>query len=157
METPGTPSTPAENAGSPAVPATTEAAPAAPQATAEPAPHAMYEIRDLVKSSLSTVGNEVKDIIVAGLRKDEVAKRAEATTKVMGKIQTLESDLKKIKPKHLGVTLKGEPAGEPVYQPEDAKKHKETSEKLAKLHGAFNRAIREHNFDKLFELAGQGD
>jgi len=144
METPETPT--------PAVPETTETAPAAPQAPA----HVLYEIRDLVKSSLSTVGNEVKDGIVSVLRKDEVAKRAEATTKVMSKIETLEGELKKIKPKALGVTLDGKPAGELVYQADDVKKHKETTEKLGKLHSALNRAIREHNFDKLFELANQG-
>lgn len=123
-----------------------------PKAEPQKDTHAIYEIRNQVKESLVTAGNEVKEIIINALHKEEVAKRAAAVQKVMEKIEAAEGELKKIKPKHLGVTLDGKPAGEPVYQPEDAKKHKETSELLAKLHGALNKAIKEHNFEKVFEL-----
>lgn len=129
---------------------------AAPEAAAAQPPakdtHAIHEIRGLVKEGLQSAGCEVKDIIIQGLHKEEIAKRAAAAQKVMEKISAAEDELKKIRPKHLGVNLKGEPAGEPVYQPEDAKKHKELTDQLTKLHAAFNRGIREHNFDKMLEL-----
>ena len=146
METPGMPD---------ATPATDAPVPATPDAGQSQPPkevHAIYDIRSAVKESLASAGCEVKDIIVQGLHKEEIAKRAAACQKLMEKIETAEGELKKIKPKSLGVNLKGEPAGEPVYQPEDAKKHKELTEQLTKLHAAFNRAIKEHNFDKALEL-----
>jgi hypothetical protein len=115
--------------------------------------HVMFEIRNLVKESLKTAGCEARDIIVANLHKEEIAKRTTALQKVMEKVEAAEGELRKIKPKALGKNLDGSAAGQLVYSDEDVKKYKEQSELLTKLHTAINRAIREHNFDKVFELS----
>lgn len=127
------------------------------EASPEPTKSSLGVIRSAVKDGLKTSGEFVREAIRTKLVNDELAKRTDATHKVLAKIESYEADLKKIRPSFMGVTLEGKPVGEPIYKPEDAKKYKETTEKLVKAHAALDPALVKHDFTKVFELANKGD
>lgn len=117
----------------------------------------LHQIRTAVKTALATTaGTEVRAAMEAKLIKEGIDKRAEAFAKVVVLVEGYEKTISGIKPFFAGVGLDKKPVGGPMYKPEDAKLHEETTQKLGKAHAALDLAISSHDFTKVMELAQKG-
>jgi hypothetical protein len=111
------------------------------------------QIRQDYKQGLETSNVTVREMIVKDLVDKEVRKRAEAFQKVFDLAEAAQHELKKIKPTPVGYELDGKPK-ELVYTQDQAKQHRELTEKLGKYENAMQKALGENDFQKVFELTG---
>ena len=121
---------------------------------AVPAIPLVAQIRNDYKEGLNQSNITVRTTIVKDLVDKEVRRRAEATQKVFDLREATQNELRKIKPTHVGVSLDNKPVGEPIYTLDQAKQHRELSEKLHKYDSALEKALDENDFTKVFELSG---
>jgi hypothetical protein len=91
----------------------------------------------------------VKDLV-----DKEVRRRAEAFQKVFDMAEAAQHELRKIKGTHVGYSLDNKPIGDVIYTAEQAKQHRELTEKVGKYENALQKALGENDFSKVFELAG---
>jgi hypothetical protein len=117
-----------------------------------PKPSLVVEIRKEFKQGLDGSNTVVRQQIVADLTKKEVQRRAEATQKVFDLCEAAQGEIRKIKPTHSGYGLNGQPVGDPVYTQDQAKQHKELTEKIARFESALRKALEDNDFTKVFEL-----
>ena len=128
-------------------------APAEPATTPTPPPYsAAIDIAKAVKENLVHSNVGVRTAIVDKLTKEEIDKRVKAATSVFEKLETAETELRKIRPAHVGFSSTGDPIGEPVHTREQVKQIKETKETIDKLNKALEKALVHNDFSKVFEL-----
>lgn len=113
----------------------------------------VVQIRKDYKAGLADSNVKAREHIVKDLVDKEVRRRAEAAQKVFDLCEATQNELRRIKPTFGGYDLQGKGVGEPVYTQEQAKKHKELTEKVTKYEKALEKALVEGDFSKVFELA----
>lgn len=126
-----------------------------PTPTSE-APKAVPQRVDIyarVKESLADSNCQVKNAIVERYTQMELGKRTEAVTKVIEKIEALETEARKIRPTFAGYTLDGAPIGEPLYAKEQTEAVKKNKEQQAKLESALEKALGQNDYSKVYELS----
>lgn len=109
-------------------------------------------LKDGLALKLSTSGSAVQDAIVNKMYDDELAKRTEATSKVVIRIDGIDAELAGIKAKPSGFNEGGEAQGV-MYSPQDFQKRKKLQEERNKLEEALADAITNSNFDKVTKEA----
>lgn len=117
-----------------------------------PKTNVTMDIRNMVKEGLVNAHVAVKQAIIDAEVSKEVARRITAAEIVVGKIESLEAEGKKIRPTPAGFNATGVAVGEAVYTQEQVKAIRENKEKMAKLESALEKALVNGDFSKVFEL-----
>jgi|JI10StandDraft_1071094.scaffolds.fasta_scaffold56985_6 hypothetical protein len=109
-------------------------------------------LRTAVRDSLAALGTRTRTQVIEIYASREADKQAAALVKGLDKLTELERELFKIKPVYAGYNVDGQGVGEPMFTKDQLDQRKKTSEQIAKLVKAINKADDKGDFGDLYNI-----
>ena len=113
---------------------------------------APVSLRDAIAESLDNLTGRTRDAVIEHFAKIEADKRAKALIAGLDKLDTLNSERRRIKPTFAGYSVEGEPVGPAMFSKEQLDSLKKVDEQIEKLEKAIERADTSADFDTLYKL-----